>query len=210
VKAEGGRGGREQVQFETVASVEVVRHRGFHHWKKRRHQTIQVCWKVRRKLDACRTTYSNGLTHQLVEESAHVLVIADYAEGLARACRDARGAREQYELFPDIEKDMIRQRDINVRSLYLLYVTREDIIRMPVRGATAVSGIGPGGGDRAGPGDGRENVVCPADHGFIPKDRHESLDAVDAVLKSNHTGVGAYEWARLLTCRFGIPQLNGE
>jgi hypothetical protein len=46
--------------------------------------------------------------HQLVKESAHVLVIADDTEGLARACRDARGAREQYEFFPDIEKDMIR------------------------------------------------------------------------------------------------------
>src|SRR5262249_61808026 len=99
---------------------------------------------------------------------------------------------------------------LHCRSFGWLYVPREALIRMSVRAATPYSGFGTGVGDRARPRDGRDNVGCPADHGFIPKDRHESLDAVDAVLKSNHTGVGAYEWARLLTCRFGIPQLNGE
>src|SRR6516162_125938 len=44
----------------------------------------------------------------------------------------------------------------------------------------------------------------------IPKDRHEPLDAINAILKRNHTSVGAYERARLLTCLLGIPQLYGE
>ena len=65
--------------------------------------------------------------HQLVEESSHVLVVADDPEGLVRACRNAGGAREQYEILPDFEKHMIRQRDVDVRGLDLLYVTGEFI-----------------------------------------------------------------------------------
>ena len=81
---------------------------------------------------------------------------------------------------------------------------------MSVEAATTDSGICTGVADHAWSRDGRDNIGCPADHGLIPKDRHESLDAVDTILKSTHTGVGAYEWACLLACRFGIPQLYGE
>src|SRR5215472_11768156 len=137
--SEGDYSTGEPIQFEAVACIEIVRHRGLHHWVKGRHRPIQFCFKVRRKLDACRTTYSNRLLHQLVKESTHVLVVADDTDGLARACRDARGAREQRELFPNVEKDMIGQRDVDVRSLNLLYVTGEDSIRTPIEGATADS-----------------------------------------------------------------------
>src|SRR5215471_1704396 len=144
--------------------------------------------------------------HQLVKESAHVLIVANDTKRLARACRDAGGAREQHEFFPDVEKDMIAQRDVDVRILNLLYVAGEDRIRTPIKAATADSGICTGVADHPRSRDGRGNIGCPADYGLFSEDRHESLDAVDAVLKSNHPGVGAYEWACLLTCCFGIPQ----
>ena len=81
---------------------------------------------------------------------------------------------------------------------------------MPVKAATTDSGICTGVADHARSRDGRDNISCSGDRGLIPKDRREPLDAVDAILKRNHTGVGAYERARLLTRRLGIPQLYGE
>ena len=70
----------EPVQFEAVARVKVVRHRGLHHWRKTRHRTLQLCRKVRRKLDASRKTYGHRLVHQPEEESTHVRVIVDNTE----------------------------------------------------------------------------------------------------------------------------------
>jgi hypothetical protein len=64
--------------------------------------------------------------------------------------------------------------------------------------------------DYAWPRDRRDNISCPTDHSVIAEDRDEPLDAVNAVLKRNHTGVGAHEWARLLTRHLGIPELYGE
>jgi hypothetical protein len=72
------------------------------------------------------------------------------------------------------------------------------------------SGYRTGVADYARPRDRRDNISCPTDHSVIAEDRDEPLDAVNAVLKRNHTGVGAHERARLLTRRLGIPQLYGE
>src|SRR5262249_5868864 len=131
------------------------------------------------------------LVHQLVEESTHVLVVADDTEGLARACRDAGGAREYHELLPNLEKHLIRQRYVDGRSLHLLHVTGEDGIITPVQTATVDFGHCAGVADPASPRDGRDRISPPANRGLISKDRGESLDAVDAVLKRNHPGVGA-------------------
>src|SRR5215216_6085244 len=55
----------EPIQFETVARVEVVRHRRFHCWRKAYHQTIQLCGKVRRERDAGRAADGYRLVHQV-------------------------------------------------------------------------------------------------------------------------------------------------
>src|SRR5262249_38428142 len=105
--------------------------------RKARHPTIELRCKVRRKLDAGRATDRNRLVHQLVEKRPHVLVVADNAEGLARARRDAGGTRKQHELLPDVEQHMIRQRDLDVRSLHLLHVTGEHGIGTSVEARAA-------------------------------------------------------------------------
>jgi hypothetical protein len=156
------------------------------------------------------TTYSHRLMHEPEEESAHVLVVADNTEGLARACRDTGSAREDHELLPDFEKHLIRQRYVDGRSLHLLHVTGEDSIRTPVKMATVDFGRCACVADHARLRDGRDNVSRPANRGIISKDRGESLDAVNTVLKRNDTGVGTYERARLLAHRLGVPKLYGE
>ena len=105
---------------------------------------------------------------------------------------------------------MIRQRDVDVRSLYLLDVTGEDGIRMPVEAAAQDFGHRAGVTDHARPCDSCDNIGRPTNRGVVSKDRGESLDAVHAVLERNHTGVGAYQRARLLAGRLGIPKLYGE
>src|SRR5262245_17536252 len=150
-------------------------------------------------------TYAHRLVHQFVEESSHVLVITDDAEGRAGACRNAGGARKQYEFLPDVEKHLIRQRDVDICSLDLLYVTGEYRRKTTVQSATVSFGHRAGLADHAGSRDSRDNISRPANRGVISKDRGESFDAVDAILKRNHSGVGAYEWARLLACRLGVP-----
>ena len=99
---------------------------------------------------------------------------------------------------------MIGQRDVDVRSLNLLYVTGEDSIRTPIEAATADSSYRTCVTDHARSRDRNDNISCPADHGIIPKDRDEPLDTINAILERNHTGVGAYERARLLTCRVSV------
>jgi hypothetical protein len=95
-------------------------------------------------------------------------------------------------------------------AFYLLHVTGEYGIRKPVEATAVDFGHCAGVADHARPRDRRDNIGRPANRGVISKDRGESLDAVNAVLKRNHTGVGAYERARLLACRLGIPQLYSE
>src|SRR5262249_905808 len=62
----------------------------------------------------------------------------------------------------------------------------------------------------AGPCHSGALVTSSANGGVIAKDRRESLDAVDPVLKCDHTSVGADEGARLLTRRLRVPELYGE
>ena len=105
---------------------------------------------------------------------------------------------------------MIAQRDIDVRSLHLLYVLGEEGIRTPIEAATADSSYRTCVADHARSRNRHDNISCPTDHGVIPKDRDKPLDAINAILKRNHTGVGAYERACLFTCRLGILQLYGK
>jgi hypothetical protein len=58
--------------------------------------------------------------------------------------------------------------------------------------------------------DRRDDIGCPADRDVIAEDRGETLDAVDAILKGHHAGVGTYERAGQLAGPLGIPQLDGE
>src|SRR5262249_47401825 len=185
-------------------------HRGSHHWRKSRHQSIQLYRKVRRKLDAGCATYSHRLMHKPEEERAHVLVIADDPEGLARACGDAGRAREDHKLLPDFGKHVIAHRYVDSGSLHLLHVTGEHGIGMPIGTAAVDFGHCAGVADHAGPRDVRDDIGRPRNRGLISKDRGESLGAVNAVLKRDHTGIGADERARLLTRRLGIPELYGE
>ena len=104
----------------------------------------------------------------------------------------------------------IRERDVDVRGLDLLHVTGEHGIRTPVEAAAADLGHCAGVADHAGACDGRDDISRPANRGVISKDRGQPLDAVDAVLQRDHTGVGADQRARLLARRLGIPQLDGE
>ena len=53
----------------------------------------------------------------------------------------------------------------------------------------------------------RDDVGRSSNRGLISKDRGKPLNAVNAVLKRDDTGVGADERARLLTRRLGIPEL---
>ena len=78
---------------------------------------------------------------------------------------------------------MIGQRDVDVRSLYFLYVTGEEGIRTLIEAATVDSGYRTGVADYARPRDRRDNISCPTDHSVIAEDRDEPLDAVNAVLK---------------------------
>src|SRR5262245_56727866 len=105
---------------------------------------------------------------------------------------------------------MVCQRDVDVRSLNVLYVTGEDRVRTLIEAATAYSCYRTCVADHARSRDRHDNISCPTDHGIIPKDRDEPLDAINAILKCNHTSVGAYERACLLTRRLGIPQFYGE
>src|SRR5262245_4335809 len=57
--SEGSHFAGEPVQFEAVSRLKIVCHRGSHHWRKSRHQSIQLYRKVRRKLDAGCATYSH-------------------------------------------------------------------------------------------------------------------------------------------------------
>jgi hypothetical protein len=77
---------------------------------------IQLGLEVRRKLNAGRATYSHGVVHQFAEESAHVIVIANDTQRLARGCGHTGGAGEQHKLLPEVEKHVIRQPDIDVGS----------------------------------------------------------------------------------------------
>jgi hypothetical protein len=83
-------------------------------------------------------------------------------------------------------------------------------IGMLIEAATADSSYRTCVADHARSRDRCDNIGCPTDHGVIPKDKDEPLDAINAILKCNHTGVGAYERPCLLTRRLGIPQLYGK
>src|SRR5262249_2034632 len=200
----------EPVQFEAVARVKVVRHRGLHHWRKTRHRTVQPCRKVRRKLGASRTTYGHRLVHQPEEESTHVRVVADNTKWLARARRDPGGTREQNELLTDFEKHVTGRRYVDAGSLQLFHITGEHGIGMPVETAAVDFGHCAGVADRARPRDVRDDIGRAGNRGLISKNRGEALDAVNTILKRDHTGVGADERACLLPRRFGIPELYGE
>src|SRR6516165_351904 len=200
----------EPIEFEAVARLEIVRHGRPHRGRKACHPTIELRCKVRRKLDAGRATDRNRLVHQLVEERPQVLVVTDDAEGLARARRDAGGTRKQHELLPDVAEHMIRQRDLDVRSLHLLHVIGEHGIGTSVETAAADFGPCAGVADDPRLRDRRDDIGRPADRDVIAEDRGETLDAVDAILKRHHAGVGTYERTRLLAGPLGIPELDGE
>src|SRR5262249_45087776 len=119
-------------------------------WRKARHPPIQLRCKVGRKLDPGRTTDPDRLVHQPIEERPDVLVVADDAEALARACRDAGGTRKQHDLLPDVDEHMIRQRNLDVRSLHLPHVTGEHGIGTSVEAAAA--DLGPWAGVADDPG----------------------------------------------------------
>src|SRR6266699_3008048 len=70
--SEGSHFAGEPVQFKAVSRLEIVCHRSSHHWRKSRHQSIQLYRKVRRKLDSGCATYSHRLMHKPEEERAHV------------------------------------------------------------------------------------------------------------------------------------------
>src|SRR5262245_40577801 len=112
--------------------------------------------------------------------------------------------------FFQFEKHVIAHRYVDSGSLHLLHVTGEHGIGTPVETAAVDFGHCAGVADHAGPRDVRDNIGRPRNRGLISKDRGESLDAVNAVLKRDHTGIGADERARLLTRHLGIPELYGE
>src|SRR5262249_51892377 len=105
---------------------------------------------------------------------------------------------------------MIRQRNLDVRSLHLPHVTGEHGIGTSVEAAAADLGPWAGVADDPGLRDRRDDIGRPADGDVIAEDRGETLDAVDAVLKRNHAGVGTYERARLLAGRLRLQLLHGE
>ena len=79
---------------------------------------------------------------------------------------------------------MVGQRDVDVRSLNLLYVTGEDGIRTSIEAATADSGYRTGVADHARSRNRNDNISCPTDHGVIPKDRDEPLDTINAIFEA--------------------------
>src|SRR5262249_9321747 len=105
---------------------------------------------------------------------------------------------------------MIRQRNLDVRSLHLLHVTGEHGIGTSVEAAAADLGPWAGVADDPGLRDRRDDIGRPARAYGIAEGRGETRAAVYAVLKRNHAGVGTYERARLLAGRLRIPQLDGE
>ena len=96
------------------------------------------------------------------------------------------------------------------RSLHLLHVTGEHGIGTSVEAAAADFGPCAGVADDPRLHDRRDDIGRPADRDVIAEDRGETLDAVDAILKGHHAGVGTYERTRLLAGPLGIPQLDGE
>src|SRR5437870_4686601 len=78
---------------------------------------------------------------------------------------------------------------------------------LAIEAATADLGIGAGMANGAGPGDIGHDIGRPADSSFIPENGCKPLDAVDAVLQSDHSGLRSHERACLLAGRLGIPQL---
>src|SRR5262249_31413118 len=173
------------------------------------HRTLQLSRKVWRKHDAGRTTNRHRLVHQPEEESTHVRVVADNTERLARARRDPRGTREQNKFLPDFEKHVTRCHYIDASSLHLLHITLEHSIGATVETAAVDFGQCAGVADHTRPRDVRDHVGRSSNRGLISKKRGEPLNAVNAVLKGDDTGVGADQRAGLLTRRLGIPKLYG-
>ena len=56
----------------------------------------------------------------------------------------------------------------------------------------------------------RDDVGRSSNRGLISEDRGKPLNAVNAVLKRDDTGVGADERARLLTRRLGIQSFTAN
>src|SRR5262249_48605938 len=90
------------------------------------------------------------------------------------------------------------------------HVTGEHGIGTPVETAAVDFSHCAGVADHAGPRDVRDDIGRPRNRGLISKDRGESLGAVNAVLKRDHTGIGADERARLLTRRLGLRAFSGK
>jgi hypothetical protein len=92
----------------------------------------------------------------------------------------------------------------------LLHVTFEHGIGTTVETAAVDFGHCAGVADHTRPRDVRDDVGRSSNRGLISKDRGKPLNAVNAVLKRDDTGVGADERACLLTRRLGIPELYSE
>src|SRR5260370_32319 len=104
---------------------------------------------------------------------------------------------------------MMGQRARIVGGLDLAHVRGEAGMGTSVGGAAAAFGLCAGVADAPRLRDRRDDIGCPADRDVIAEDRGETLDAVDAMLKGHHAGVGTYERTRLLAGPLGIPQLDG-
>src|SRR5262249_8998244 len=126
------------------------------------------------------------------------------------ARRDPGGAREHHELLPDFEKHVARRRYVDAGSLHLLHVTFEHGIGTTVETAAVDFGHCTGVADHTRPRAVRDDVGRPSTRRCFCEDGGKTLNAVNAVLKRDDTGVGADERARLLTRRLGIPELYRE
>ena len=102
---------------------------------RKRYQAVQFCREVRWKLDTRGASYGHRLKHQFVEESAHVLILADDTQWLASTCGHTGVRRQQYEFLPDIKRHVIAQRDVDARIVDLLDVVGQNRIRAPIHAA---------------------------------------------------------------------------
>src|SRR5712672_3279777 len=110
----------------------------------------------------------------------------------------------------DFEKHVARRRYVDAGSLHLLHVTFEHGIGTTVETAALDFGHCASVADHTRPSDVRDDVGRSSNRGLVSKDRGKPLNAVNAVLKRDDTGVEVDERARLLTRRLGIPELYRE